>query len=74
MSSEMICKRLVKIEKNKNIFKRMIKRKIASQQNQDNFQHKTVSNPPPSSSLCAGGPGWGILRAIMVEKTIESWD
>jgi len=71
MSSEMIFKRLVQIEKNKNIFKRMIKSKIALLQNQDNFQHKTVSTPPPSS-LCAGGPGWGILRAIMVEKTIES--
>ena len=77
MSSEMIFKRLVQIEKNKNIFKRMIKSKIALLQNQDNFQNKMVSTPPPlvstpPSSLCAGGPGWGILRAIMVEKTIES--
>ena len=46
MSSEMIFKRLVQIEKNKNIFKRMIKSKIALLQNQDNFQNKMVSTPP----------------------------
>ena len=62
----MICKTSQK----NNIFKLMQKRKIASQQNQDNFENKMVT--PPPSRLCAGGPGWGILRAIMVEKTIES--
>ena len=68
MSSEMICKRLVKIEKNKNIFKRMIKRKIASQQNQDNFQHKTVSNPPPPLVCVLVVPDGGYYGLLWLKK------